>query len=503
MIGPLSLCVLGPLLLAALCLVPVRAGLPRWLAAAGSLLTTVVGGLALADFAGHPGADFRFVEAWSWSRYYGASFGLGIDGIGAAMLLLSGLVTLTATIAAFDQQRAPRVYHALVLLLLAAVNCVFTAQDLLLFYVGWELVLVPMLFLIGVFGGEQRRYAALKFFVFTLAGSVAMLALLLALWNATPPGMAKSFDLQQLAANWQVWRDSPFLGGSLAQFGFLAVLLACLVKLPAVPLHTWLPHAHVQAPTSVSVLLAGVLLKLGVYGLLRIALPLFPGMAIASAPLLAVLGTVGILWGALVALGQRDLKRLVAYASVSHMGFCLLALANLTAAGATAAVVQAFAHGLVSPLLFLLVGVVYERAHHRDLDRFGGLAQPMPHFAWFLLFGALAGCALPGLAGFVGEFAALQSGFVAGAPFAACSAVATLAPVLAAAYLLSAYRRVATGPLRHAEHANFADLGAREWAALLPLAVLIVLLGVWPRPLFAAVGESCAVLVQHVLGARP
>lgn len=503
MIGALSAAIFGPLLLAALCALQPRRALAPWCALLGSSLTLAIGGAALVDFARSPGADFRLQESLPWSSFYGAAFALGVDAVAAAMLTLSGLIALIATIAGFGESRTPRAYHALVLLLLAAIDTVFTARDLLLFFVGWEALLVPMLLLIGLWGGEQRRYAALKFFVFTLAGGVLLLLLLVALWQATPAGTAPTFDLQQLAARWQVWRDAPFLGGSLAGFGFVAVALACLVKLPAVPLHTWLPHAHVQAPTAVSVLLAGVLLKLGVYGLYRIALPLFPTAAIAWAPTLGALGLFGILWGALVALGQRDLKRLVAYASVSHMGFCLLALGNLTPAGATAAIVQAVAHGLASPLLFLLVGALYERAHHRDLDGFGGLAAPMPRFAWLWLIAALAGCGLPGLFGFVGEFLALGSGFVAGPPFAAYSAAATLSVVLSAAYLLSATRRLCHGPLRHPAHAAFTDLSARELASMLPLVALLLLLGVCPQPLIAALRACGEALMQHVQGARP
>jgi NADH-quinone oxidoreductase subunit M len=541
-IGPLGLCVVGPLLLAVACVaLPVRA---RWLALTGSLGTLLLGGGALASFVARPGADFRFVEPHAWSATFGATFTLGVDGVGAAMLALSGLVTTIATIAAFGQQRHARVYHALVLVLLAAMNLVFTALDLLVFYVGWEAVLLPMLPLVGVFGGEQRRYAAMKFFVYTLAGSVLMLAMLLLLWNAQPAAgrtivvpqaviaahtehtpallhglpldasnaagtapatvhVPRGFDLRHLALQADTFAQAPFLGTTLAWFGFLAVLLACLVKIPAVPLHTWLPHAHVQAPTAVSVLLAGVLLKLGVYGLYRVGVPLFPTAAAAAAPALGALGLAGILWGAWAALGQRDLKRLVAYSSVSHMGFCLVGLASGTAAGATGGMVQAVTHGLTSALLFLLVGVVYDRAHHRDVDGFGGLARPMPRFAWLLLFGALAGAGLPALAGFPGEFLVLMGAFTANGPFPAFAAAATLSVVLAAAYLLGAVRRVAYGPLRHAEHGPFADCDRRELAAMLPLVVLIVALGLWPGPLVDALRAPCAAMAQLLEGARP
>ncbi len=543
MIGPLTLSVVAPLLLAVLCLVA-KAG-ARWLALAGSVLPLGVGVMALLDFARRPGADFRLTEVLPWSRALGASWNVGVDGIGAAMLALSGLVVAIATIAAWRQTRSPGAYHALVLLLLAAMNGVFVTLDLLVFYVCWEVMLVPMLLLIGIWGGEQRRYAALKFFVYTLAGSVLMLAMLIALWNGTPkegravdvapavlaahsidhgatlhglPVTARSaapstraasvtvprgFDLRHLALQWRAWQSQQFLGMSLAAFGFLAVLLACLVKVPSLPFHTWLPHAHVQAPTAVSVLLAGVLLKLGVYGLYRVAWPLFPAEAIAWGPTLGVVAVAGVLWGAWVALGQQDLKRLVAYSSVSHMGFCLLGLSGLTVAGLTGGMVQAVTHGLSSSLLFLLVGVVYDRAHHRRLDGFGGLAAPMPRFAWILLIGALAGAGLPGLAGFVGEFMTLMASFTAGGWFPALAAAACVSVVLSAAYLLWMVKRVAYGPLRHAEHATFGDCDARELCSTVPLVALLVLVGVWPSPLVDALRPSCEALVQHVRSAAP
>ncbi len=539
----------GPLLLAVVCLVlPVRHA-ARWCAVAGSALTLGIGLFALVDFYQHPGADFRLQAMLPWSATLGAQLRVGVDSLSAAMLALSGLVTLVATISGFQQATHARLYHALVLLLLAAMNGVFVTLDLLVFYVAWEVMLVPMLLLIGLWGGEQRRYAALKFFVYTLAGSVAMLALLLLLWSATPaagrrvevapatlamlstdggaslhglrierrelaPGepaggavvsvlVPRGFDLRHLALQWQAWRDARYFGVSLAVFGFLAVLLACLVKVPAVPLHTWLPHAHVQAPTAVSVLLAGVLLKLGVYGLYRVAVPLFPGEMIAWATTLGWLGTIGILWGALVALDQRDLKRLVAYSSVSHMGFCLLGLGSLTVAGLSAGMVQSVTHGLSASLLFLLVGVVYDRAHHRRLDGFGGLARPMPQFGWLLLLGALAGAGLPGLAGFPGEFLSLAGAFTARAPFPLLGALAVLSVILSAAYLLGMVRKVAYGPLRHQEHAAFADLDRRELLAMLPLAIGLLGLGLWPALLVEPLRPALDALLQHLRSAAP
>ncbi len=498
MIGPLSWTVLAPLGFGLLCLLSNRGA--RWFALLGALVPLAVGLAALGDCARHPGAEFRLVESYPWAM--GAAWTVGVDGIGAAMLALSGLVVAIATVSGWNQERSPRAYHALVCLLLAAMNGVFVALDLLVFYICWEAMLVPMLALIGVWGGDQRRYAAMKFFVFTLAGSVLMLAMLIAMWNALPGGQ-RTFDLRVLTTQWQLWESTAFLGLPLAAFGFLAVLLAALVKVPAVPLHTWLPHAHVQAPTAISVILAGILLKLGVYALYRLAWPLFPAQALQWGWLIGVIGVIGILWGAWVALGQRDLKRLVAYSSVSHMGFCLLGLAGLSVAGATGGMVQAVTHGLSSSLLFLLVGVVYDRAHHRMVDGFGGLSAPMPRFTWILLIACLAGAGLPGLAGFPGEAMTLFGSFAAGGTFAWLGAAATLSVVLSAAYLLWTLKRVAYGPLAHPEQAAFPDLDARELAATVPLVALIVVLGVWPGPLVDALRPSCEALMQHVQGARP
>jgi NADH-quinone oxidoreductase subunit M len=538
-IGALTWSVVAPLAAGLLCLASGRAA--RWAALLGSLVPLAIGLAALGDFARHPGADFRLLESIPWSASLGVSWTVGVDGIGAAMLALSGLVAAIATISAWNEQRHPRAYHALVMLLVAAMNGVFVTLDLLVFYACWEVMLVPMLVLIGVWGGEQRRYAALKFFVYTLAGSVLMLAMLIALWNRTPAGgrvvpvqqievlaqshdggrtlhglaveaqpdgsravtVPRGFDIRHLQLQWKAWEGERFLGLSLAAFGFLAVLIAALVKVPAVPLHTWLPHAHVQAPTAISVLLAGILLKLGVYALYRLAWPLFPAQALHWGWVIGAIGLIGILWGAWVALGQRDLKRLVAYSSVSHMGWCLLGLASLSVAGATGGMVQAVTHGLGSALLFLLVGVVYDRAHHRQVDGFGGLSAPMPRYAWILLIACLAGAGLPGLAGFVGEAMSLFGAFTAGGAFPLLAAFACLSVVLSAAYMLWTLKRVAYGPLRHPEHAAFPDLDARELAATVPLVVLILVVGLYPGPLVDALRPSCESLVMHVRSALP
>ncbi|MFM2091412.1 MAG: dehydrogenase subunit [Planctomycetota bacterium] len=552
MIGALGWCVAGPLLAAvAALLTPPRWA--RWWALAASLLPLAVGLVFLTGFALEPGAGFRGVESHPWSAALGAGWTLGVDGPGAAMLALAGLVSAIATVSGWNQERHPRAYHALVLLLLAAMDAVFTALDLVVFVVGWEVMLVPMLVLIGVWGGEQRRYAALKFLLMTLAGGAALILLLAVLWRVQPaapspvavsaaaaaryqdadgriaglvpvmppagegagaPGEAatraqivvavpRGFDLRHLALRAPALAHERALGLALPMLGLIAVALACLVKIPAVPLHTWLPHAHVQAPTAVSVLLAGILLKLGVFGLWRVAWPLFPDAVLAAAPVLGGLGLAGLLWTAWVALGQRDLKRLVAYSSVSHMGWCLIGLASLTTAGALGAMVQAVAHGFSSALLFLLVGVLYDRAHHRRIDGFGGLVGPMPRFCWVLLIACLAGAGLPALAGFVGEALAFIGAVHAGGGWGWVAAAAAPSVVLAAAYNLWAYQRVATGPLRHPEQAAFPDLDRRELVAVLPLVALLLLVGLWPAPLVDALRPALEAANALVHEARP
>jgi NADH-quinone oxidoreductase subunit M len=540
--------VLAPLAGAALVWLLPR-GLARGVALVASAVPAALGAVALFLFKNAPGADYRWGEYAVWNADWGVAWNLGIDGLGAALLALSGLIGLIATISAWNEDRHPRAYHACVLLLLCGIDLVFATHDLLLFYIGWELVLVPMWLLIGIWGGAQRRYAALKFFIVTLAGSVLMLAAILGMWVRTPAGgrvvavpqaeiaaystdggatvhglavqrgldpdakatvvVPRGFDLRHLKLQWQSWEDERFAGLSLAAFAFVAFALAFAVKVPLLPLHTWLPHAHVQAPTAISVILAGVLLKLGVYGFARIAWPLFPVQAQAWAPTLAGIGTAGILWAAWVALAQNDLKRLVAYSSVSHMGYCLLGLACGSVTGITGGLVQAITHGIGSALLFLLVGVIYDRAHHRRIDGFGGLAGPMPLYAAVLLVGCLAAAGLPGLAGFPGELLAVLGAFAAGRDadggwwYQGLAVLACLAVILSAAYLLLVVKRVAYGPIRDPEHTNYPDLTLRELCAIAPLVCLTVALGLVPQPLISALRPAAEALAAHMAGATP
>ncbi|TLM67271.1 MAG: NADH-quinone oxidoreductase subunit M, partial [Actinobacteria bacterium] len=354
---------------------------------------------------------------------------LALDGLSSPLVLLTALLGVVAVLASWEEERSPAGHHALLLALTSAVMGVFLAADLITFYVAWEAVLIPMFFLIGVWGHERRRHAAMKFFVFTFAGSVLMLVGLLIAMRET--------DQTTFAGILKAGLDP---GPARTVFWLLAA--GFLVKVPVVGLHTWLPDAHVEAPTAGSIMLAGVLLKMGSYGLMRLSLPLAPAAFESARGLLAALGICGIVYGALMALAQSDLKRLVAYSSVSHMGFVVLAIAAATPLAFGGAMLGMVSHGLVAGLLFLLVGAQYERTHTRDLAKLGGLGTTLPRWSAVFVFAALASAGLPGLSGFPGEFVAVTEAF---APFGWWAALAASGAALAAAYNLNAVRRAVTG----------------------------------------------------------
>jgi NADH-quinone oxidoreductase subunit M len=485
---------------------------------------------------------------------WGIAWHVGVDGLSIAMLFLSALIQFAASVVAAPASRV-RGYHSLLQLLFVGVNGTFLALDMVFFYVFWEVMLIPMFFLIAIWGGDDRKRAAVKFFLYTMGGSILMLLTILVLHFQVPAqgmeigvrpaevqeqmtvgrqGEAYLYDLALLSTDsagqtssvqasaiadgsagelsvkvernfdllhWKLlapyWANLQVFGFALAPVALGFLFVAFAVKVPSFPLHLWLPHAHVQAPTAISVVLAGILLKLGVYGLMRVAWPLFPVAALDGATLFAWIGTISIVWGAFAALGQSDLKRLVAYSSISHMGFCVLGLASASTQGISGAAFQCVSHGLSASLLFLLVGCLYDRAHHRRIDGFGGLAQIMPRFAGFFLFAALVGIGLPGLAGFVGELSTLLGAWTNSATRLA-GWVAASGVILSAAYLLWTVKRVLYGPVRHPEQRAYADLTRIELAALVPLAALSLLLGVWPGLLQAALGPVSASLSGHL-----
>ncbi len=421
-----------------------------------------------------PGAPgFQFEEIREWLPSLGASYHLGVDGLSGLLVLLTTFTTVLATFGAFTAvDKRVREFFALVLALEAGMIGTFLVLDLLLFYVFWEAMLIPMYLLIGVWGGHRRVYAALKFFLYTMAGSVLMLVAILWLWNLqkAATGVA-TFDLP---AYYQ-------LGIAPAQqfWVFLAFAFAFAIKVPMFPVHTWLPDAHVEAPTAGSVILAAVLLKMGTYGYLRFAMPMFPNALAECAPWIAALSIVGILYGALVAMVQPDLKKLVAYSSVSHMGFCMLGLMAMNAQGFAGATMTMLNHGVSTGALFLLVGVIYERRHTRLIADFGGLWKVIPVFSVIFLVVMLSSIGLPGTNGFIGEFLVMLGAFKREPWWAV---IAGLGVILSACYMLWMFQRVVFGPVTHEENRKLSDLTLRERLVFAPLLLLIFWMGVAPQP---------------------
>jgi NADH-quinone oxidoreductase subunit M len=434
-------------------------------------------------------SGYQFVDRMPWIPTLGAQFLLGIDGISLLLVLLTALLGPIAALASWNAiEERTKEFYAMLLLLQFGMLGLFLALDLLLFFVFFEVVLVPMYFLIGIWGGERRLYAAIKFFLYTLAGSVVLLLGIIALyWQGGLQLARPTFELTellrvQLPVDTQRWL-------------FWAFFVGFAIKVPMVPFHTWLPDAHTEAPTAGSVLLAGVLLKMGTYGFVRLSLPLFPEAAREAAPILAVLSIVAILYGALISLMQQDWKRLVAYSSVSHMGFCTLGLAALNSNGIAGSVLQQINHGISTSLLFLLVGFVYERRHTRQIADFGGLAMVMPRFAFVFAVAVFSSAGLPLLNGFIGEFTILQGAFVVSRAWAG---FAVFGIVLGAAYLLWLYERTMLGDLRNEANRGLADLSPREWVTVLPLLGLALAIGVYPKPWFAVLERPVLELVGRM-----
>jgi NADH-quinone oxidoreductase subunit M len=446
----------------------------RWAALITALATFGVSLMLLAVFESGA-AGFQLMEQADWIPDFGIQYKLGLDGISLAMVVLSTTLTWICILASFGITDRVKEYMISFLILEVGMIGVFLALDLFLFYIFWEIVLVPMYLIIGIWGGANRIYATIKFVLYTLVGSLLMLVAILAVaytYQAATGSWQGAFDYEQLIA----FGFDP----TLQFFAFIGFFLAFAIKVPMFPFHTWLPDAHVEAPTAGSVILAGVMLKLGAYGLIRFAVPLLPDAAVTWAPLIIVLSLIGIVYGAIVALVQPDLKKLVAYSSVSHMGFVTLGIFIFQEQGLHGAVMQMVAHGLITGALFLLVGVIYERTHDRTIARMGGLAAVTPVYAMLLGYFVLASLALPGLAGFVGEFLVLVGTF-AFSPVAA--AIAAIAMMLGAAYLLWMYQRLIFGEvsdfLRGLGH-HLTDMRPVEVLTLAPLVVLTLVFGLFP-----------------------
>jgi len=423
---------------------------------------------------------------------------LGLDGISLSLVVLTTVLTCSCVLISWDsiRERAAGFYASL-LLLEASLIGVFCAFDLVLFYVFFEFSLIPLFFIIGIWGGPQRRYAAIKFFLYTFVGSLVTLVGLIALvLTASSAGLSTPASLPALGA----WLQQNPLSPNWQIALFLAIAVGFAVKVPVFPLHTWLPLAHVEAPTAGSVLLAGVLLKLGTYGFLRICLPLFPhASATVGVPLLAVLAVAGIIYGSLCSLAQSDIKKLVAYSSVAHLGFCMLGLFALNSAGLAGGVLQMINHGLSTGALFLLVGMIYDRYHTRMLDELGGLAARLPLLACTMAFIAMASIGLPGLNGFVGEVLSLIGMFQRHPLYAV---LGTTGIVLGAWYVLSMLQRAFFGPLREPAHSSepVRDMNAREIAAIAPICALCLWIGVMPQPLLNTIRPDVEAVVALYQG---
>jgi NADH-quinone oxidoreductase subunit M len=427
-------------------------------------------------------ADFQLVERIDWVPRFGISYHLGIDGISIFLVLLTTLLFPVCFLASDGVNKRVKEYVIALLLTEWAILGVFLALDLVLFYVFWEAVLIPMYLLIGVWGYERRIYATIKFFLYTLAGGLVMLIGIVALYLATR-GRGGTFSYTDLLTT------APDLVRGTQAWIFVAFAIAFAIKVPLFPFHTWLPDAHTEAPTAGSVILAGVLLKMGTYGFIRISIPFFPDVARDAAPYMMAAAVIGILYGAAVSVVQSDLKRLVAYSSVSHLGFVILGLFAFTLQGGTGATLQMINHGLSTGALFLLVGMLYERRHTRAIDDFGGIGAVAPLYSGVFLLVALSSLGLPGLNGFVGEFLILIGSFGSNR---VATVLATGGVVLGAMYLLWAYQRTFHGPVSADANRVLTDLTMRERLVLAPLVALIVLIGVWPRPFLSRIEPAVA-----------
>ena len=448
-----------------------------------------------------------------WIKHFNIFYYLGVDGLSMPMVLLTAMLSFICIISSWNINKKPLGYFSLFLLLDAGMMGVFLSMDFFLFYIFWEVMLLPMYFLIGMWGGPQRHYAAIKFFLYTLFGSVFMLLSMLALYYYTTPN---TFSLTTLIVE-APKIEASLWGMDIRYLIWIGLFIGFAIKVPIFPFHTWLPLAHVEAPTAISVILAGVLLKMGTYGLLRISYPLLPGEAINFAYTLAILGVINIIWGAVNAIAQTDLKKMVAYSSVSHMGYVLLGMASVVSsspagaqAGLNGAVMQMFNHGTITAMLFLLVGVLYDQAHHRWIvypdnykDQevagkiaFGGLATKMPIYNGMIIIAFFAGLGLPALSGFISEALCFIGGFSA---FRTITIIGTLGILLNAVYFLRAYQRVFTGSLND-NCKSLVDINNRELVTVIPLAFIILLFGVYPSPLVNLISPAIDKMVTLIQG---
>ena len=471
-----------------------RKGMIRWTALITSLVTFLASIWMLGQFdPSNPDLQMEIKQLWLQFGSVSVNFQVGVDGLSILMVLLTTFLTPISILSTWTAvQDKVKGFMTFFLLLETGMLGVFLAQDMILFYVFWEFTLIPMYFLIGIWGGERRIYAAVKFFLFTMAGSVLMLIAIL--WIGLSKGTFSVPELINLTG---------ILPGT-AWLLFLAFALAFAIKVPMFPLHTWLPDAHVEAPTAGSVILAGVLLKMGAYGFLRFNLPIFPEIAVKAAPWIALLAVVGIIYGAATAFAQKDAKKLVAYSSVSHLGFVMLGIFALNIQGISGGILQMVNHGLSTGALFLIVGMIYERRHTRLMDDFGGLWKVMPVFGSLSLIIVLSSAGLPGLNGFIGEFTILLGAYTSIAINNTLAAIlAALGVILAAVYLLHMFQKIYLGPVTDDKNKVLKDLDVREIITLAPILVVILWIGLYPKPFFMLITpavEKMVLLLQPALG---
>ena len=456
-------------------------------------LATLAFSLALLGRFDSGTTGFQFTEKHEWIPSLGINYHVGLDGISLFLVALSALLTPIAILCSWKSvEKRVREFHIALLLLTSGVIGVFVALDLMLFYVFWEVMLIPMYLLIGIWGSAERIRAAVKFFIYTMAGSLLMFLAILYLYQHTG-----TFGIEEIYAS---VKKNPVTGAA-GTFCFLAFALSFAIKVPLFPVHTWLPDAHTEAPTAGSVILAGVLLKLGIYGFIRFAIPFFPEAALAAAPWISILAIIGIIFGALMCFVQEDMKKLIAYSSVSHMGFVVLGLFAYTSGslqGVEGSVLQMVNHGISTGALFLLIGAMYERRHTRRILDYGGLASVTPRFAVIFLITTLSAIGLPFLNGFIGEFLILQGAYSQSVFYAG---FAGLGIILGAVYMLNLYRRIFFGETDKEENAEMKDLDGRELAFLLPLVVLMVLLGLFSPWLTNIIEPSVVRWLELVRGA--
>ncbi len=461
----------------------------KQIALVASAITFIVSLVVLATY-DNGKSGLQMVEQFDWIPSWGIHYYLGIDGVSILMVLLTGFISLLSIVASWTAIKTQiKQYYIFMLLMELGMMGVFLAQDLFLFYVFWEFTLIPMYFLIGIWGGENRIYASIKFFLYTMAGSLLMLLAILYMGITND-----TFALPELINGREAFAD-------VQNILFLGFAIAFAIKVPIFPFHSWLPDAHTEAPTAGSIILAGVLLKMGTYGFIRFNLPLFPEASVEYAPMIAVLAIIGIIYGAIVSFPQKDVKKLVAYSSVSHLGFVMLGIFSLNEAGLQGAILQGVNHGLSTGALFFLVGVLYEQRHTRMFSDYGGVWKAMPLFSVLSLIVTLSSMGLPGLNGFVGEFTILLGSMGAsslGANPWIYTAFATTGVILAAVYLLWMFQRVFMGPLDNPENKKLRDLNRRELAIMLSFLLFIFWIGIAPAAYFALMDTSVAELVSHV-----